>query len=165
MLIAITGLPGTGKSTFARALAERLEAAHFNTDIIRDALNLRGQYDVSSKEKIYDELLHRTAAALADKRTVIVDATFYKKDLRDQFNTLATDHHQAVQWIEIRADEAVIKQRVQQKRQYSEADFDVYLQIKAKFEPLQQPHLTLWSDRMEVEEMVRHTLEHIPTAL
>jgi len=165
MLIAITGLPGTGKSTFARALAERLEALHLNTDIIRDALNLRGQYDVSSKEKIYDEMQRRTVAALSEGRTVVVDGTFYKQALRAQFEALAEQHHHTVQWIEIRAEEAVIRQRMAKKRQYSEADFDVYLQIKAKFEPLQQPHLTLWSDRMSVEEMVRHTLEHIPNAL
>ena len=165
MLLAITRLPGTGKSTFAKALAERLQAVHLNTDIIRDALNLRGQYDASSKAKIYDEMQRRTAAALSEGRTVLVDGTFYKRALRAQFEALAEQHHHSMQWIEIRAAEAVIRQRVAKKRQYSEADFDVYLQIKAKFEPLEQSHLTLWSDRMGVDEMVRHTLEHIPNAL
>jgi predicted kinase len=161
MLLAITGLPGTGKSTFAKALAEQLQALHLNTDIIRDALNLRGQYDASAKEKIYDEMQRRTAAALSEGGTVIVDGTFYKQAFRTQFGALAEQHHHTVQWIEIRAKEAVIRQRVVKKRQYSEADFEVYLQIKAKFEPLQQPHLTLWSDQMSVDDMVRHTLEHI----
>lgn len=38
MLIALTGLPGTGKTTIARLLAERLGAVHLRIDTIERAL-------------------------------------------------------------------------------------------------------------------------------
>jgi len=41
MLIALSGLPGTGKTTIARLLAQRLRAVHLRIDTIEQAL-LRG---------------------------------------------------------------------------------------------------------------------------
>lgn len=161
MLIAITGLPGSGKSTFAAALSKALQADHWNTDILRDALNLRGQYDVSTKEKIYAALLLRTEASLTSGKTAVVDATFYRKALREEYNALANRLEQPICWIELKADEESIRQRVQQKRLYSEADFSVYLKIKTQFEPIEQPHLVLWSDQRSVEEMVQDALAYI----
>lgn len=38
MLIVVSGLPGTGKSAVAAALAARLQAVHFSIDPIEDAL-------------------------------------------------------------------------------------------------------------------------------
>jgi predicted kinase len=160
MLLAIAGLPGTGKSTFAKALAQALKADHWNTDIIRDALNLRGQYDVPTKEKIYAEMLLRTAATLEQEKTAVVDATFYKASLRKKYEDLAKRLQLPICWIEIKAAEDVIRGRVQQKRQYSEADFEVYLKIKAQFEPIEQAHLVVWSDQMKIEEMVQLALQH-----
>lgn len=42
MLIALTGLPGTGKTTIARRLAERLGAVHLRIDTIERALVASG---------------------------------------------------------------------------------------------------------------------------
>ncbi|NKE67140.1 AAA family ATPase [Ramlibacter sp. RBP-2] len=42
MLIALTGLPGTGKTTIARLLAERLGAVHLRIDTIERALVASG---------------------------------------------------------------------------------------------------------------------------
>ena len=45
ILLVVFGLPGTGKTTFARALAARLGLPHFNTDIIRAELGRKQQYE------------------------------------------------------------------------------------------------------------------------
>lgn len=42
MLIALTGLPGTGKTTIARLLVERLGAVHLRIDTIEQALVASG---------------------------------------------------------------------------------------------------------------------------
>ena len=46
-----------------------------------------------------------------------------------------------------------------QKREYSEADYAVYLKIRAAWEPLDQPHLTLQSAALE--EMVDEALAYL----
>ncbi|HHM20646.1 MAG TPA: ATP-binding protein [Bacteroidetes bacterium] len=153
-LTLVAGLPGTGKTTFARALAAATGAVHLNSDMVRQKMGKQGQYDPASKEIVYKELLHRTAQHLKNNRAVVVDATFYKNKMRKPFIELANKENAPVFWIKIKADENTIKKRVDKKRRYSEADFEVYKKIKATFEPLQLPHLTLWSDRQTVEEMV-----------
>ncbi len=153
----ITGLPGTGKTTFAQFLAEALQGKHFNTDIIRDQLGLRGQYDQASKNRVYEALFFQTRTSLSQNIPVVVDGTFYKKELRKPFLDLAKEMDCPIHWVEITADEPIIKERVSQKRAYSEADFDVYLKIKADFEPMEEEHLILRSDQLTVEKMIELT--------
>lgn len=154
MLIMITGLPGSGKSTFATALALSLKVPHLNTDIIRSNLGKRGQYDESTKAMIYAKMLKKTESILHDGDSVIVDATFYKEGLRKPYRALAKKYKKPIFWIIVAAEEAIIRERVSKKRQYSEADFEVYLAIKDAFEPLEDRHLVLRSDQCSVIEMV-----------
>lgn len=153
-VIMITGLPGTGKSTFAKALANATGAKHLNTDIIRDAMGKRGQYDADTKAAIYAEMLRQTALLLESGATVIVDGTFYQKKLRQPYIALAKKYGAPIHWIEISAQEDTIRHRVKNRRDFSEADFDVYLKIKSQYETLDAPHLDLHSDQMHVPEMV-----------
>lgn len=150
----ITGLPGTGKTTFAESLAANMGANHLNSDMVRTQIGKRGKYDAASKAAVYNELLHRTEDVLKEGKTLIVDATLYKKILRDPFMKLAKQYKVPIQWIELKANEKIIQERVGKKRKYSEADFEVYLKIKAAYEPFNRSHLVLWSDMLRLPEMV-----------
>lgn len=161
MLILVFGLPGTGKSTLAAGLAGRLDAAHFNTDIVRGQLGKRGQYREADKEVIYDELLRLAAGGLKVGNHVIVDGTFYKSSLRFPFMQLAGNHGAVVKWIHVCASEEVVKKRVSKKRKYSEADYAVYLKIASEFEPPEDSCLKVYSDRESPEEMLDKSLEYI----
>jgi len=149
MLIIVIGLPGTGKTTFSRALSERIGALHLNTDIIRDSIGKRGQYDPGTKALVYEQMQRRCGEALATGQTVVVDGTFYQKEARDNFERVAREQQKAAYWIQLQADEDRIRERVARKRTYSEADFDVYLKIKSQFEPLQRECLYLTTNRRE----------------
>lgn len=160
-MVVITGLPGTGKSTLAAALAAELKAHHLNTDKIRTEMNLRGKYDARTKKRIYDEMLYQAEALLKKNLPVIVDGTFYQQKLRNRFLRLARRLGKEIRWIELRAKEKVIRERVAEKRQYSEADFEVYHKIKSIYEPLEQAHLVLWSDELSIEEMTRRAKDFL----
>lgn len=56
MLVAIFGLPGSGKTTFGKLLAHRLKGIHLNSDIVRSVLNLTSHYDPDSKDRVYEAL-------------------------------------------------------------------------------------------------------------
>lgn len=161
MLIIVSGLPGTGKTSLALALSARLSAEHFNTDMIRDEMQKRGQYDKETKKVIYEELCRRVQGALENGKTVVIDATFYQEEFRLVFLKLAETQKVALHWIELEAAPAVIRQRVSKKRAYSEADFAVYQKIKKAYEPLTIPHLVLPSGRKEVEELAEEALAYI----
>lgn len=147
MIIIVIGLPGTGKTTFSRGLAEHVGALHLNTDIIRDQLNLRGQYDRNTKNLIYKTMQEKASSALQEGQKVVLDGTFYKQKLRKNYIAFAKKLEQPIKWIELKATEKAIIERVQQKRTYSEADYEVYLKVKAAFEPMQQDCLELWNDK------------------
>ena len=85
MLLLIAGLPGTGKTTIARAFSVLSGATHFNSDTVRRELGLMGHYLPEDKKKVYTSLLQRTREALMRGETVVVDSTFYKDLSRAPF--------------------------------------------------------------------------------
>ena len=157
----VVGLPGTGKTTFARALSTAIDAKHLNSDIVRHDAGKRGHYDTASKAAIYNEMLNRTEDYLKNHQEVVIDATFYKNIFRKPYQLLAKKYDVDIKWIEIKADEDIIKQRVSKKREFSEADYEVYRRIKEDYEPLEMAHLILWSDQLSVEEMIFQTKEFL----
>lgn len=160
-LVIVMGLPGTGKTTFARALAKKINAQHLNSDKVRSQLGRRGLYDPQAKEAIYNELLNRAEQALSEDCHVVVDATFSQAKWREAFHIMSEENGFSIRWIMMEADEAVIKDRVSQMRKYSEADFSVFQIIKKTFDPLQFDHLALRSDVQSIEEMVTKAIAFI----
>jgi predicted kinase len=160
MLVLIAGLPGTGKTTIARAFAALQGATHLNSDALRRQMGLMGHYSAAEKARVYDTLLARARTALLRGETVVVDSTFFQETIRHPFRTLAAECGAALHWVEIRADEATLRQRLQAPRPDSEADFGVYESIRDQFEPLQEPHLlldsTVESPESAAEKISRH---------
>lgn len=91
-LVAIGGLSGTGKSTLARLLCERMpDAVWLRSDVERKAMlgveeSVRlGQegYTAEVTGRVYRRLAEQAGVALADGRPVIVDAVFGRAHERD----------------------------------------------------------------------------------
>ncbi|MBT8219913.1 MAG: ATP-binding protein [Bacteroidia bacterium] len=161
LLIIVSGLPGTGKSTFAAALAKNINALHLNTDVIRDQLGLRGKYDAETKARIYQEMLSTTRFRLKENQNVIVDATFSNNEWRERFQKLADELHCTISWLVVEANEAIIRERVAKKRVYSEADFSVYKKVRDNYDPIRYTHLVLRSDEHAVHEMIEQAKQYL----
>ena len=160
-LVVVFGLPGTGKTTFARALSRELGWMHLNTDVIRAELGKKQQYDERAKAFIYQKMQSLTAKELESEKGVVLDGTFYKETLRDSFRKLSSRYGIPLKWIEVCADEGIIRKRVAQERPYSEADFQVYKKIQKAFEPLHEPCLKVFSGREELSEMIQKSIAFI----
>jgi hypothetical protein len=166
-LIMVVGLPGTGKSTFSRALAADIGACHLNSDVIRTAMGLRGKYTAKDKAMVYRTLRERSKHLLDSGSTVIVDATLYREDLRQPYTKLAQDAACLILWIELHSEEETIKARVSVERPDSEANFAVYQEIKKGYEPLEEDHLSLKTDAVALDVLIRAArkfIDHEPTA-
>lgn len=161
MITAVFGLPGSGKTFFARQLALSIDGLLISSDTVRNDMARGGRYDENTKIEVYQMMLVMMGDAVRDKRNVVIDATFYKENIRSLFKEKATELHGPLYFIEIKAPEEIIKERVSKKRIGSEADFGVYLKIKEEFEPLKEDHLVLYSDHEALSEMLDTTLAYI----
>ncbi len=161
MILIVTGLPATGKTYFAKQAANKIGAVHLNTDKIRKEINKQGQYDKESKQLVYDYLMNYMVQHLQINENVIIDGTFQKKSHRERFSGEARKHTREVYFVEMRAKENTVKERLKSERAYSEADLKVYQQVKSNYEYMYEPHLVLWSDETSVTEMLQKLMKYI----
>ncbi len=161
MIILVFGLPGSGKSYFTRHLQKEIDAGLLNTDIIREQLNLKGTYDQSAKKRVYDKMIEKTIEHVEKGSDIIVDGTFHKKRRREDFSHIAEKNGTRIFFVEIKASEQTIKQRLEKERKFSEADYEVYRELKKEFEDQSEDHLVLWSDSEPTDKMIMKTKEYI----
>lgn len=153
-LILIAGLPGTGKSSVARAFVQRYGGVHINSDLLRNDMGLRGHYGSDDKKLVYQAMLAHTRKALLEGQIAVVDSTFILESTRTPFEEVARACQVAFFWVEMHASEDSLRERLMRPRSDSEADFSVFLSLRAQHEPIDRPHLELWSDKMALEDMV-----------
>ncbi|MBN8852033.1 MAG: hypothetical protein BGO55_26375 [Sphingobacteriales bacterium 50-39] len=158
MVILVMGLPGSGKSYFARQLAALTGAEYINSDKVRRVMLEAATYSDKEKWMVYDEMLRM--AVVAAGRDVVLDATFYTQALRMAF-TRALEETGRVAFIEVVADEALIRERLRRPRRDSDANFEVYKEMKELWEPLSEPHLVLRSTNENIDSLLDQAMEYI----
>ena len=142
-LLLVSGLPGTGKSTLSRMLAE---AAHFEvlrSDVIRKeifsaaaASHSFTMYSPDNTQRVYDECWTRARRGLLAGGRVIVDATFQREANRQAFLQLAIDCGVRAMWLECTAPADVTQRRLAARHgDASDADWSVYQLVRKQWEP------------------------------
>jgi predicted kinase len=158
MIVFVLGLPGSGKSYFAERLAKKMNAEYVSSDRLRKELFAERTYSKTEKARVYREMLQRMESAIAHKKSIVLDATFHKKETRDVFLEKA---EKQVFLIEIQASKALVRERLKKSRPYSEADFEVYELIRGQWDALERPHLILQSTDDNIDEMLTKALEYL----
>jgi adenylylsulfate kinase len=157
MLIAMAGLPGTGKSTLAQNLADACSGIVLNKDHIRAALFPIALIEYSTRQDDFCmSILFQVASYMLQNDPslyVIVDGrTFsckYQVEALDQF---AEKIKKPLKIIEcICSDETALKRleekgTVGAKHLAGNRDYHLYLTIKARFEPIREPKLVVNTD-------------------
>jgi|RhiMetdeSRZDD1v2_1073273.scaffolds.fasta_scaffold02810_20 predicted kinase len=160
MVVIVMGLPGSGKSYFAFRLAAAIRADYINSDRVRKQMIAKRTYSIKEKLSVYNEMLAQMLQAVKQKKHVVLDATFYKHSIRKKFIHEARKAGGII-FIEVRAGESLIQERLKQTRKDSEADFKVYKIIQAQWEPLQEEHLILQSTNDNINEMLLTTIDYL----
>ena len=146
-LVLVAGLPGTGKSTLARALAEQAHFHLLRSDEVRKELaglspheptpvGSRGElYSPEWSARTYAECLRRAEALLEQGGRVLVDANFREERRRRMFLDAATRWGVPGLMLLCRADAETVRQRLEGRcGDASDADWQVYRMAAAGWE-------------------------------
>lgn len=141
MLYILAGLPGSGKSEIAKLIAEKTGAEILEEDRILRGLYPDPTHSDSERQRVYDEMFIQAKKLLRAKKDVILDATFISRANRRTARNLSG----AYRIIEVAAPENEIKKRLKRRfgEQGNDADWEVYLKYKKKFEPISEPHAVI----------------------
>jgi aminoglycoside phosphotransferase family enzyme/predicted kinase len=124
LLMMVRGLSGVGKSSLATALAESLGMELLQTDVIRREMFAAAEphaafnedlYRRENRDTVYQEMLRRTGALLAQGQSVVLDGTFLAAHWRADAVALARRHGHQSLVVRCHCDEAIAMQRIRSR--------------------------------------------------
>ena len=143
-LILLCGLPATGKTTFAHALAREVPLVHLESDAVRRELFPHPSYSSAESARVFAVIERRAARALAAGDLVLADATNLREGHRQRFRELADRVGAPPIVVRLVAPEHTVLCRLAAPRTgYSQAGADVYRQLCAEQEPCRSPSVVV----------------------
>jgi predicted kinase len=162
MLIALAGLPATGKSAICRELAPLLSAVALDKDQVRAALFPPPEIDYSDEQKdLCMRVIFQVAGYILQcdpRKHVIIDGrTFSRHAQIETLKQAAAEMPARLCIIECVCSEATALARlkaVDAAAPHVAADRDerLYARLKENWEPIEEPHLVLDTDCRSLQE-------------
>jgi predicted kinase len=141
VLVVMMGLPASGKSTLARALAGRLAMVHLSSDVVRKrmaGLNPtshggdqfgRGLYTSTMTRRTYNALRRKAARSLRRGQSVVLDATYGQRRERAEIRHLARRTGARLVVFECHAGDDVLLARLAAREGDAETTSDARLDL------------------------------------
>jgi predicted kinase len=150
MLVMMCGLPATGKSSLAKEIARRTGFEVISSDVVRKEMagispeehryeEYRGGiYSADATALTYDALLDRARPLLLAGQSVILDASFLRRDQRRAAGRLARETGAQFACVYLAARDAEIRRRIERRVREgtdpSDARWEIYREQKRRFQ-------------------------------
>jgi aminoglycoside phosphotransferase family enzyme/predicted kinase len=150
LLVITCGATASGKSTLARHLGETAGFEVISSDVVRKELAgvepsdrhfepfRGGIYSPEFTDRTYGALLESAREALAEGRSVIVDASFIRRDYRRRARRLAREAGAQFVCLELAASDAAVRRRLARRLRQggdpSDARWEIYVAQKRRFQ-------------------------------
>lgn len=143
-LVIMSGLPGSGKTTFVHMLRARVPMEHVESDAIRRSLFAIPTYSSEESGRVFAAVERRAAAAIDAGNDVVVDATNLRRADRKRFLRLAAQRCATLVCVRITAPDDVIRARLASPRDgFSQAGADVFEAMKGRAQRFDTAHLVV----------------------
>jgi aminoglycoside phosphotransferase family enzyme/predicted kinase len=165
-LIITVGLMGTGKTTIAKALGQRLGCAVVSSDVTRKKLAgipatehrfdefHSGIYSEDFSRRTYDAILAQAGRVLSRGESVILDASFPRKEERARVREMAEEKRADLLVLECRLGEAEARGRLERRikeKATSDGRWEIFQLQKESFDAVGEfsvhQHCTLDTSR------------------
>ncbi len=145
----VFGNIGSGKSTIAMELASLTGGVVINSDAVRKKLAGldvfdkarskagEGIYTFEMTEKVYEIMKQKALAIAHAGMSVILDGTFYSKEIRRNFHRFLKEKGIDVQFVYAQCPEKELIRRIERREKdasISDADVEIFMQLKDRFE-------------------------------
>ena len=149
--VAVSGLPGTGKSYFCSRLAQRLPFIILESDALRKTLFPSPSYS-SSESSLLFRAIHLLIEELLKKGVpLILDATNLSERYREYLYRIADQLNVKLILVRIEASPEVVRQRLKARQENSEsksdADWAVYQTMKFSVQKIRRNYYAVDTSR------------------
>ena len=149
--IAVSGLPGTGKSHFCSKLAERLPFVILESDALRKALFSSPNYSPQESSRLFQACHHLIEKLLKQGVPVILDATNLSERYRERLYNIADRLDAKLILVRVEAPPQVVRERLEARLENSEgssdADWEVYNRMKHRVQKISRNHYAVNTSR------------------
>ena len=151
VFIALSGLPGTGKSFFSRALAEKLPLAVLESDSLRKVLFPRPSYSARESARLFRAVHYIIEKLLLAGISIVLDATNLSERYRRELYRIARRTGVELIMVKVVAPAELVHERLASRARgaagTSDADWDVYLSMKPRVEEIRRRHFVVDTSR------------------
>lgn len=146
-LVVLCGLPGSGKSFLAAAVAAQRDVLIVRADAVRKALYPQPAYTAAESGFVYQVCYALLQRLLTGGHQVLFDATNLTRSGRRTLDALAQDAAAPCLVVWVDAPEEVIRQRLRSRSQepgtafQSDATWEVYVRMRETVERPRSPDL------------------------
>lgn len=142
--VAVSGLPGTGKSYFCSKLAERLPFVILESDTLRKVIFTSPSYSPEESSRLFQACHYLIEKLLKRGIPVILDATNLSERYRERLYSIAERLDVKLILVRVEAPPQVVHERLQARlgnpEGNSDADWEVYKKMKPRVQKISRNH-------------------------
>ena len=153
ILVVLCGLPGTGKSHFARELTKLLPFRVLESDRIRKALVAKPKYTPGEHGRVFKVCHYLIEEYLGQSQRVLFDATNLTENFRLPLRQISQRQNAPLVFVHLGAPRDLVRQRLQRRDKerntgsgtgnYSDAGWLIYCRLAPYDEPIEGEHLSV----------------------
>ena len=153
LLVAMCGLPGTGKSYFAAKLTEQLPFLVLETDRLRKVLVEHPKYTTAEHRRVFRSCYYLIEYYLANGYSVLFDATNLNEEFRTHLYDISESTGAPLAVVHATAPLNTVRRRLKQRKAdrhantYSDAGWLIYTRLVPVEEPVRREHYALDSSK------------------